>query len=59
MSATYFGWQFADGIIRMLTGTPPVPTLTVERVFTKDDVSRPELDPGGLRDDGLVWVQRV
>jgi ribose transport system substrate-binding protein len=45
VSATYFGWQFADGIIRMLTGTPPVPTLTVERVFTKDNVSGLSLTP--------------
>lgn len=37
-SAIHLGWQFADGILRMLTGDIPRPTPTVVRLFTRDNV---------------------
>ncbi len=45
ISATYFGWLFSDGIERLLTGSLPKPTTTVERVFTKSNVSGLTLTP--------------
>ena len=45
ISATYFGWLFADGIERLLTGSLPKPTTTVERVFTKSNVTGLSLTP--------------
>jgi ribose transport system substrate-binding protein len=45
ISSTYFGWLFADGILRVLTGSQPVPSATVERVFTKSNVSGLALTP--------------
>jgi hypothetical protein len=45
ISSTYYGWQFADGILRMMTGKPPIPTLTTERVFTQSNVSGLSLTP--------------
>jgi ribose transport system substrate-binding protein len=45
ISATYFGWLFSDGILRVLKGHVPVASTTVERVFTKRNVSGLALTP--------------
>jgi ribose transport system substrate-binding protein len=45
ISATYYGWLFADGILRVLKGSVPVASSTVERVFTKSNVSGLTLTP--------------
>jgi ribose transport system substrate-binding protein len=45
VSSTYFGWQFADGILRMLTGSAPVSTTTVVRVFDSSNVRGLTLTP--------------
>jgi ribose transport system substrate-binding protein len=44
-SPTYLGWQFADGIVRMMVGELPVNGLGVVRVFTKDNVGGLTLTP--------------
>lgn len=44
-SAIYFGWQFTDGIVRMMVGGLPVNGLGVVRVFTKDNVGSLSLTP--------------
>jgi ribose transport system substrate-binding protein len=45
ISATYYGWLFSDGILRLMTGSLPTPTTTVERVFTKSNVAGLTLTP--------------
>ena len=45
ISATYFGWLFSDGVLRLLKGHVPVASTTVERVFTKNNVSGLALTP--------------
>ena len=45
ISATYYGWLFADGALRLLKGHVPVASSTVERVFTKNNVSGLTLTP--------------
>jgi ABC-type sugar transport system substrate-binding protein len=49
VSSTYFGWQFADGILRMLTGTPPISTVTVVRLFDKSNVGGLTLTPAAYQ----------
>lgn len=49
VSSTYFGWQFADGILRMLTGSAPVSTVTVVRVFDKSNVGGLTLTPAAYQ----------
>jgi ribose transport system substrate-binding protein len=49
VSSTYFGWQFADGILRMLSGSAPVSTVTVVRVFNKSNVDGLTLTPGAYQ----------
>jgi ABC-type sugar transport system substrate-binding protein len=49
VSSTYFGWQFADGILRMLTGSAPVSTVTVVRVFDKSNVGDLTLTPAAYQ----------
>ncbi|GAB2456592.1 sugar ABC transporter substrate-binding protein [Jatrophihabitans fulvus] len=44
-SPIYAGWQFTDGILRMMTGGTPVPTTGIVRAFTKDNVGDLELTP--------------
>jgi len=44
-SAIYFGWQFTDGIVRMLAGQLPVNGLGPARVFTKSNVGALTLTP--------------
>lgn len=41
----YLGWQFADGIVRMMTGALPVNGFGVVRVFTKENVANLTLTP--------------
>ena len=45
ISSDYFGWQWADGVLRMLKGDPPVVLNTTVRVFDKGDVSGLKLTP--------------
>jgi ABC-type sugar transport system substrate-binding protein len=45
LSATYLGWQFTDGIVRMMVGQLPVSGLGIVRVFTKSNVSGLTLTP--------------
>jgi ribose transport system substrate-binding protein len=45
VSSTYFGWQFTDGLLRMLTGKPAISTVTVVRAFNKDNVGDLTLTP--------------
>ncbi len=47
-SSVYEGWQFADGIIRMLLGHTPSPGLGVVRVFTSGNVGRLALTPAAF-----------
>lgn len=45
-SSEYLGWQFADGMVRMLAGTAPVSySYGVFRVFTKNNVTGLKLTP--------------
>ncbi len=44
-SPIYLGWQFADGIARMLVGQLPVNGLGLARIFTKDNVGGLTLTP--------------
>jgi len=45
LSGTYLGWQFTDGIVRMMLGQLPVNGLGIVRVFTKSNVSALRLTP--------------
>jgi ABC-type sugar transport system substrate-binding protein len=45
LSSTYLGWQFTDGIVRMMLGHLPVTGPSVTRVFTKDNVGALTLTP--------------
>jgi ribose transport system substrate-binding protein len=45
ISSTYLGWQFTDGIMRMILGKLPVPNLGIVRVFTKNTVTGLTLTP--------------
>jgi ABC-type sugar transport system substrate-binding protein len=49
VSSTYFGWQFADGVLRMLGGSAPVSTVTVVRVFDKSNVGSLTLTPAAYQ----------
>jgi ribose transport system substrate-binding protein len=49
VSSTYFGWQFADGILRMLSGSAPVSTVTVVRVFDNSNVGSLTLTPAAYQ----------
>jgi ABC-type sugar transport system substrate-binding protein len=49
VSSTYFGWQFADGILRMLSGSAPISTVTVVRVFDKSNVGGLTLTPAAYQ----------
>jgi ribose transport system substrate-binding protein len=49
VSSTYFGWQFSDGILRMLSGSAPVSTTTVVRVFDKSNVGDLTLTPAAYQ----------
>jgi ribose transport system substrate-binding protein len=44
-SPIYSGWQFADGMLRMLAGGTPISSVGVIRAFTKDNVGDLELTP--------------
>ncbi|WP_375476233.1 sugar ABC transporter substrate-binding protein [uncultured Jatrophihabitans sp.] len=41
----YLGWQFVDGIVRMMTGVLPVNGFGVVRVFTKENIANLTLTP--------------
>lgn len=43
--AIYLGWQFTDGIVRMMTGALPVNGFGVVRVFTKENIAPLTLTP--------------
>jgi ABC-type sugar transport system substrate-binding protein len=45
LSSTYLGWQFTDGVVRMMMGRLPVANLGIVRVFTKDNVGGLALTP--------------
>jgi ribose transport system substrate-binding protein len=45
VSGTYLGWQFTDGIVRMMAGRLPVSGLGIVRVFTKSNVGALTLTP--------------
>ncbi|MCW2855309.1 MAG: hypothetical protein JWR52_924 [Marmoricola sp.] len=45
LSATYLGWQFTDGIARMMVGQLPVNGLGTFRVFNKSNVGDLTLTP--------------
>jgi ribose transport system substrate-binding protein len=45
ISSTYLGWQFTDGIMRMMLGQLPVANLGIVRVFTKANVGALTLTP--------------
>jgi ABC-type sugar transport system substrate-binding protein len=45
LSSTYLGWQFTDGIVRMMLKQLPVANLGIVRVFTKDNVGGLTLTP--------------
>jgi ABC-type sugar transport system substrate-binding protein len=45
LSATYLGWQFTDGIARMMAGQLPASGLGIVRVFTKSNVGDLTLTP--------------
>lgn len=47
-SGVFLGWQYTDGVLRMLLGKPPVPAQGVIRVFTKDNVGSLALTPAGF-----------
>jgi len=44
-SPIYTGWQFTDGILRMMTGPTPIAAVGVIRAFTKDNVGGLTLTP--------------
>lgn len=44
-SPAYDGWSFADGIVRMMTGSAPEQRVGLVRVFTPDNVSGLTLTP--------------
>ena len=53
-SSEYLGWQFADGMVRMLAGTAPVSySYGVFRVLTKTNVGGLSLTPAASRTN--VW----
>ena len=58
-SPLYNGWQFADGIITMMTGSVPVAQPGIFRVFTKANVGGLTLTPGRVRNERLVRVRRI
>lgn len=45
LSATYLGWQFTDGIARMMVGQLPVNGLGIVRVFNESNVGDLTLTP--------------
>ncbi len=45
LSPIYTGWQYADGILRQLTGTVPSEGIGPERVFTSSNVGSLTLTP--------------
>ncbi|MCW2781754.1 MAG: hypothetical protein JWR35_2203 [Marmoricola sp.] len=45
LSATYLGWQFVDGVVRMMVGQLPVTGVGVMRVFDKSNVGDLSLTP--------------
>jgi ABC-type sugar transport system substrate-binding protein len=45
LSATYLGWQFVDGVVRMMVGQLPVAEPGVMRVFDKSNVGDLTLTP--------------
>lgn len=45
LSSTYLGWQFTDGIMRMMLGQLPVANLGIVRVFTKANTGGLTLTP--------------
>lgn len=45
VSATYLGWQFTDGIARMMVGRLPASGLGIVRVFAKTNVDALTLTP--------------
>lgn len=45
ISSVYNGWQYADGLLRMLRGQVPTVTPSVYRVFTRDNVGGLTLTP--------------
>lgn len=44
-SPIYYGWQFTDGVLRMLTGGTPIAAPGIVRAFTKDNVGDLDLTP--------------
>ena len=54
LSPAYDGWQYADGIIRMLTGHNPAPAETVSlvRVLTTANTASLALTPAAYADNG-------
>ena len=44
-STIYLGWQFADGILRMLTGHTPIVSAGVFRLFSSTNVANLTLTP--------------
>jgi ribose transport system substrate-binding protein len=49
LSPIYSGWQWTDGVIRMMHGNPPIPTKTTIRIFTKHNVSDLTLTPSAYK----------
>ncbi|PUA79520.1 sugar ABC transporter substrate-binding protein [Nocardioides currus] len=47
LSPAFWGWRFADGIVRMMTGSEPSTTGAVVRLFTADNVGDLDLTPAG------------
>jgi hypothetical protein len=54
LSPAYDGWQYADGIVRMLTGQNPAPAESVSlvRVLTTANTASLALTPGAYADNG-------
>ena len=46
LSPIYIGWQYADGILRMMTGSVPNEGVGPERVFNSSNVGSLTLTPG-------------
>jgi ribose transport system substrate-binding protein len=44
-SPIYAGWQFTDGLLRMMTGSTPIETVGAIRAFVKDNVGDLDLTP--------------
>ena len=44
-TGVYGGWQFADAIVRLMTGNPAAVTIGAARVFVKDNVQDLTLTP--------------